>query len=217
MPRLKCTFPLTNSLLLMDGGGSPEQDRKSRGSVPSAPCQRMEQPVYGARNANLSSALLHNRAEGLRAATNAFCPPCRGGTVTACVPHPEGILAVPPPKPSQSTKCHKQTQQSVPSALRVEAVGRDSRFSYSCRNVHFTLQSTNGLVYSRFTTKFSLFLPPLSLQQLKVPERFSSWIQLNCNISHCNEKAADTWTTKRLLLLHNKVLDNWHQFYSSNF
>lgn len=109
----------------------PPQDRKARGSVPSVPCQRIEQPVYGACNANLSSALLYNRAEELRAAKHAFCAPCRGGgvLVTACVSHTEGILAVSPPKPSQSTKHHKQTQQYVPSAQRMEAVGRDPRVS----------------------------------------------------------------------------------------
>lgn len=105
----------------------PPQARTARGSVPSVPCQRMEQPVYGACNVNPSSALLHNGAEELRAAKHAFCPPCRGGGVliTACVPHTEGIRADPPPKPSQSTKHHKQTQQYVPSAQRAEAVGRD--------------------------------------------------------------------------------------------
>lgn len=107
----------------------PSQDRKARGSFPSFPCKGMEHPVYGACNANLSSALLHDTAQGLRAAKHAFCPPCRGGgmLVTACVPHTEGILAVPPPKPGQSPKHHKQTQQSILSAQRVEAVGRDTR------------------------------------------------------------------------------------------
>lgn len=103
----------------------PPQDRKARGSVPSVPCQRMEEPVYGA--CVMPTPHQHYRVEGPRGAKHAFCPRCRGGGVTASVPHPEGILAVPPPKPSQSAKHHKQTQQSVPSAQRVEAVGGDAR------------------------------------------------------------------------------------------
>lgn len=102
------------------GGGSPGQDQpvptgwKFRGSVPSVPHQRMEQPVYGACNANLSSALLHNSIEGLRGSQTWLLSNLQrwwSACHCLCTTH-TGNLAVPPPKPSQSAKHHKLSSLS---------------------------------------------------------------------------------------------------------
>jgi len=80
-----------------------------------------------------SPALQHRHgtgAKGSRGQTNV--PPVLSTEVWSpchCLHTTEGIMAVPPPKPRQSSSYHKQTQQSVPSAQRTEAVGKDIRAS----------------------------------------------------------------------------------------
>lgn len=112
--------------LSRSGLASPHRMEKLGAAVP---CWRMEQPVYGACKALTSATAwtLHRGQWQPGIDKGAFCPLYRGGGVP--VTAREGLRAVPPPKPRQSPRYHQQTQQPVPSAQRMEAVGRDIRVS----------------------------------------------------------------------------------------
>lgn len=115
--------------LSRSGLASPHRMEKLGAAVPAVPCWRMEQPVYRACNALTSAtAWTLNRGQWQPGIDKgAFCPLYRGGGVP--VTAREGLRAVPPPKPRQSPRYHQQTQQPVPSAQRMETVGRDIKVS----------------------------------------------------------------------------------------